>query len=140
MSSRPPCRDGSASGRSPWCRWRSTSSPVAAVTLIPARAALGWVYAGVRQRLTGSDPLTRRLAAELGPIPWHAALVGALVGGVSHVLLEAVIHPDVRPWAPWSNANGLFVPGLFGLMHPLCAFAAVVGMLLWLDKTRDGSL
>lgn len=78
------------------------------------------------------------VAAELGPVPWLAALVGALVGGVSHVLLDAVIHPDVRPWAPWANANGLFAPRLFGLMHLLCA-AAVVGMLLWLDKTRDES-
>jgi membrane-bound metal-dependent hydrolase YbcI (DUF457 family) len=31
-----------------------------------------------------------------------AVLVGAPVGGLSHSLLDGLMHPDVRPFAPWA--------------------------------------
>ena len=40
-------------------------------------------------------------------IPLIAAGSGALIGGYSHVLLDSIMHSDVRPFAPWSEHNGL---------------------------------
>lgn len=38
-------------------------------------------------------------------LTYKAVLIGALVGGFSHILLDAIMHLDVKPLAPWSNAN-----------------------------------
>lgn len=71
------------------------------------------------------------VVAELAPVPWTAALVGAAIGAVSHVWLDAVIHGDVRPLAPLSDANPLFVAGSFGWVHLGCVVAGAVGLVTW---------
>ena len=46
----------------------------------------------------------------VGPrVPVVAAASGALVGGYSHVLLDSIVHSDVRPFAPWSEDNALLL-------------------------------
>jgi membrane-bound metal-dependent hydrolase YbcI (DUF457 family) len=34
-------------------------------------------------------------------------LVGGFIGGVSHPFLDGIMHPDVRPFMPWSDNNPL---------------------------------
>jgi len=61
-----------------------------------------------------------------------AAVVGGLVGGASHSLLDAIVHPDVRPLWPVAPGNQLF--GLVSpeTLHVLCVAAGVVGVAwLW---------
>ena len=41
-------------------------------------------------------------------IPLAAALAGALIGAYSHVLLDSIVHSDVRPFAPLSDSNAMF--------------------------------
>ncbi len=31
--------------------------------------------------------------------------LGALAGGLSHPFLDGIMHPDVRPFMPWSDHN-----------------------------------
>lgn len=76
--------------------------------------------------------------AELAPVSWTSASIGAMVGGVSHVLLDAVIHGDVAPFAPWSRSNLFFVRGSFVWVHFLCAAVGVVGLLLWHTLAKRG--
>jgi membrane-bound metal-dependent hydrolase YbcI (DUF457 family) len=54
-------------------------------------------------------------------------LVGGLLGGLSHPFLDGIMHPDARPFMPWSDANPFF--GLIGLMqlHLACIAAALFG-------------
>ncbi|MBI2158990.1 MAG: hypothetical protein HYU25_01125 [Candidatus Rokubacteria bacterium] len=73
----------------------------------------------------------RHVVARFFPVSWTAAVTGALVGGGSHVLLDAVIHPDVVPFAPWLAGNALFVPGSFVWMHVGCAAAGLLGGVAW---------
>jgi hypothetical protein len=73
----------------------------------------------------------RHVVARFFPVSWTAAITGALVGGSSHVLLDAVIHPDVVPFAPWLAGNTLFVPGSFVWVHALCAAAGLLGGAAW---------
>ena len=40
-------------------------------------------------------------------IPLLAAVTGAVTGSYSQVLLDSVMHSDLRPFAPWSDVNGL---------------------------------
>ena len=40
-------------------------------------------------------------------IPLFAAITGAVTGSYSQVLLDSVIYSDLKPFAPWSDSNGL---------------------------------
>jgi hypothetical protein len=63
----------------------------------------------------------------LGVLP---VIVGSAVGAYSHVVLDAMVHADVRPYAPFSAANPflhVLPPGLF---HWLRVAAAAAGLAL----------
>ena len=74
----------------------------------------------------------RRWRATPGPpeVALGACLVGAALGGVTHPILDGMMHWDVRPLRPFSMANPfehlLSVPALYWL----CVAAGVVGVLL----------
>ena len=61
-----------------------------------------------------------------------AAVSGALFGAYSHVLLDSVVHPDLRPLAPWSNSNGLLHLISNGQLNLLCVVLGVIGGILFL--------
>lgn len=62
-------------------------------------------------------------------ITWPAAASGAFVGAYSHVLLDSMIHADVRPFAPFSDANPMQGLVSFAAMHFLCAGVGLLGLL-----------
>jgi len=41
-------------------------------------------------------------------ISWLAALMGAMIGAYSHVFLDSLVNADMRPLAPFSDANPLY--------------------------------
>jgi hypothetical protein len=95
--------------------------------------ALLAVVGGIRWRTPGLlgafEQRRARLAAELRPI---SLLAGGAAGGISHPLLDAIMHPDVQPLLPWSAENPLLgVVGLWAL-HLGCVVAGLVGgVVLW---------
>ena len=103
-------------------------SVVGALVGKPLCAAL---YPRARRWLASPDDLTRRWLAELEPPTWAACAWGALLGGLTHLVLDAIIHGDLQPFAPWTAANPLLIEGSFAWMHAGCAIAAVVGALGW---------
>lgn len=76
------------------------------------------------------------LVEEVVPITWAAALIGGAVGGISHVLLDAVIHPDVGPFLPFSSSNPFLTDGSFYVMHYTCALVGIAGSMAWLALAR----
>ncbi|TXT40627.1 MAG: hypothetical protein FD135_1053 [Comamonadaceae bacterium] len=60
-----------------------------------------------------------------------AVIAGALVGTISHVLLDSIMHSDISPLAPWSEANALL--GLISLqaLHQVCILAGLLGVVGW---------
>jgi hypothetical protein len=60
-------------------------------------------------------------------ISWTAAISGAVVGAYSHVILDSIMHSDMRPLAPFSNQNGLI--DLIGVeaLHIGCILSGVLG-------------
>ena len=66
-------------------------------------------------------------------------LTAGIIGGVSHPLLDALMHPDVRPFMPWTSANPVLNAVDIGTLHSGCIVTGVLGIALvgiWL--CRDG--
>jgi membrane-bound metal-dependent hydrolase YbcI (DUF457 family) len=71
--------------------------------------------------------LLERVGTARGECSSVGILAGGLLGGLSHPFLDGIMHPDVRPFMPWSDANPFL--GLMGLtqLHLACIAAAFVG-------------
>ena len=59
-----------------------------------------------------------------------SAISGALVGTYSHVFLDSIMHSDMRPFAPWSDANAVLHVISVGRLHNLCMLSGVLGALM----------
>jgi len=62
--------------------------------------------------------------------------VGAMVGALSHPLLDGVMHADIEPFQPWTAENPLH--GLIGLgaLHLGCLLAGLVGLILLIVQSH----
>lgn len=69
------------------------------------------------------------------------SLIAGLIGGVSHIFLDSLMHRDMHPWWPFSNQNQLIGVVGVGSLHGGCALAGFFGLvlLLLLRHTRDNS-
>ena len=64
----------------------------------------------------------------------RVVVLSALAGTFSHVLLDSVMHLDIRPWAPWSDANGLHNIIPLSTLHLLCTAGMLAGSLAWVAR------
>ena len=105
----------------PLHRWAHT---VPFATLIGI--ATGAAYGAIARRFSLSTG-NSGLAAESRLMP---AIVGGFLGGVTHPLLDGLVHGDVRPFWPLSDANPLF--GLISntAVVTLCLFAGIAGFFV----------
>lgn len=98
-------------------------------TAVVLLAVVGRIRALAPKILGALEQRWAWLGTELRPV---SLLAGGAVGGFSHPLLDAIMHPDVHPLMPWSATNPLLgVVGL-GALHLGCAVAGLVGaVVLW---------
>jgi membrane-bound metal-dependent hydrolase YbcI (DUF457 family) len=108
----------------------------ATLVIVPA-AALA-LLAAVTARRIGLVRGPRRTSASARA----ATIIGAALGAWSHVVLDAIMHGDMRPLAPWSATNPLL--GLLSLeqLHNACLVAGAAGVVLlgirvMADRRRD---
>jgi hypothetical protein len=69
-------------------------------------------------------------------IPAGAVWSGAIIGAYSHIVLDSIMHADMRPLAPFSTANRLLHLISIADLHLLCivlgaAGVAVLAALRW---------
>jgi membrane-bound metal-dependent hydrolase YbcI (DUF457 family) len=85
-------------------------------TYVGATVAAGFVV--------GAFVLVRKLTPRLSV---RAVALGAIIGTYSHVLLDSLMHADMEPFAPFSNANPLLGAVFLNTLHGFCLVAGVVG-------------
>jgi membrane-bound metal-dependent hydrolase YbcI (DUF457 family) len=56
--------------------------------------------------------------------------VGAIAGTFSHILLDSVMHPDIRPFAPFSDSNPLLGAMPIQALHWSCVAFGFVGLFV----------
>lgn len=54
--------------------------------------------------------------------------LGAAAGSYSHIVLDSVMHPDIAPLSPFSEANNLFLIIPLRELHLFCVFSAFLGL------------
>jgi membrane-bound metal-dependent hydrolase YbcI (DUF457 family) len=64
-----------------------------------------------------------------------AVLLGSLVGAWSHVLFDSVMHSDITPLAPYSNANPLYQLVSLPVLHLGCVIAGALGVVWYLLRS-----
>ena len=57
-------------------------------------------------------------------------IIGAALGSYSHIVLDSVMHDDIRPFAPWSAANPLLGIISLNALHVGCVIAGAIGYIL----------
>jgi hypothetical protein len=69
------------------------------------------------------------------PLDWQGLSVtqvtlGAAAGCYSHVAIDSIMHFDMSPFAPFSNATPMLGIVSFETLHMACALAGAAGLLL----------
>jgi membrane-bound metal-dependent hydrolase YbcI (DUF457 family) len=77
-----------------------------------------------RQSRPSSSPMLR------SEVAFWAAILGGLVGGFSHPLLDSVMHSDLKPFWPLSMANPFLASLGLGYLHVLCFVSGVAGVII----------
>jgi membrane-bound metal-dependent hydrolase YbcI (DUF457 family) len=93
--------------------------------------------------LTGQDPLHRFFHTYVGVTLVIAATVlrwreltlgqviaGAAAGGWSHIVLDSIMHADIRPLAPFSQANPLYLVVSIDALHDFCLGTGATALVL----------
>jgi len=65
-----------------------------------------------------------------------AAVISSALGAYSHVLFDSLMHLDMHPLRPFSEANPLLGSVSFPFIHGACLVAGAVGFAIWLIQNR----
>lgn len=63
--------------------------------------------------------------------------LGAMLGAVSHVALDSIMHADITPLAPFSQANGLYRIISLTSLHWLCVASGVLALGWRVIRSND---
>lgn len=73
-------------------------------------------------------------------ISWPVAATSALIGTLSHVLLDSVMHADMMPLWPFNDTNGLLYRLSVSRLHMVCIVSGLLGSAglvgVWIRNKR----
>src|SRR5437867_6922820 len=78
----------------------------------------------VPKRIAFVVPVLSLLSWELPSV--QRVAVGAALGSYSHIVLDSVMHPDIRPFAPMSDTNPILHAVSLSALHWGCVAAGIV--------------
>ena len=59
------------------------------------------------------------------------AFLSAFIGAYSHVAIDSIVHSDMEPLFPLSEANQLLNLVSVEMLHKLCVYSAIGGGVLY---------
>jgi hypothetical protein len=82
------------------------------------------------------DVVPEALAAEYR-LP--VAVASGIFGGIFHSVLDGIMHPDIRPFRPFTDANPLFGLVSVRILYLFCIITGLIGaalLLAWERRAR----
>jgi hypothetical protein len=64
-------------------------------------------------------------------IRWRVAFLSAFIGAFSHIALDSIMHSDVKPFYPFSEANQLLHVVSTSALHRFCILSGLLGAALY---------
>lgn len=61
-------------------------------------------------------------------------IVGSVIGGWSHIVLDGIMHPDMQPFWPLTEHNSYLYLISIESLHVLCLAAFVLAWLGWIGR------
>ena len=92
--------------------------------------AIGLVVGAALQAVALRRPTASTAPMLRGDLTPGAALLGGLLGGLSHPLLDGLMHRDVRALRPLAETTWVLAPAGVTALHVGCVIAGVLGALL----------
>ncbi len=71
-----------------------------------------------------------------GEVTPAGVAIAGVFGGISHALLDSVVHVDVQPFWPISGSSPLYGCAAWGTVEAMCVAAGIVGTGLILLRLR----
>ena len=93
-------------------------------------SALAGVVTGTATFLLGRALKPSNNAAIQAEVNLLPAFIGGLVGGLSHSLLDAIMHADVKPFWPVSLENPFLDFVNVAALHTFCVVTGVIGAVV----------
>jgi membrane-bound metal-dependent hydrolase YbcI (DUF457 family) len=100
---------------------------------ITGKPLMSWLIRCYRERTP--EKLKRLWGNENSVMSWKTALVTAYIGTYSHVLMDAIMHPDLKPFWPFSDANPMLDLIDIGFLHLGCLALGILGTILWVIRS-----
>jgi len=72
--------------------------------------------------------------ADRSTLTWRRVLLSAYIGTYSHILLDGIMHADMRPLWPFTTDNPLLEVVIVTSLHMFCVVTAVVGGTIMLVR------
>jgi membrane-bound metal-dependent hydrolase YbcI (DUF457 family) len=72
----------------------------------------------------------------LAQLPMSITIISSLIGVWSHVFLDSIMHQDMMPFSPFSDANPFLGFVSLTQLHWGCIFSGVLGTILWALRLR----
>jgi membrane-bound metal-dependent hydrolase YbcI (DUF457 family) len=63
-----------------------------------------------------------------------AAMIGAFFGTLSHLFLDSLMHHDIHPLAPFTDANPMLDLVSHDGVYQMCTLMGLIGMFLWIHQ------
>ena len=109
----------------PWLHTPPGALGVAALSATAGRTPCEWFLRWWNRHLS---PAQARWLAVEPEVRRGAAWAGALLGTLSHIFLDAIMHGDVRPYWPLMQGNPLLGLISLELLHSSCVVAGALGL------------
>lgn len=92
---------------------------------VPGALAIGLVAGATGKPI--SEAILKWFGILRVPITWAVSFSTAIIGTMSHIILDGVMHRDMTPFWPFADGNPLLGLLDVGMLHVLCAICAVIG-------------
>jgi hypothetical protein len=109
-------------------------------TLACTAVALAFYFVGARidRRPTSTLTVMSLLRADLAAASSRSTAVMTIVGGVlGHLVPDGIMHSDVRPFAPLTDANPLYAIVSLATLHWSLIVMGIIGATLLVRNARN---